>query len=500
MVKRYAVLWFPFLLTDWYTKHNPQLVDIPFVFALPVRGRMCVSAVNPSAARFGVTANMVVADARAAIPQLEVLQDKPLRKEKLLKSMGLWCMRYTPIVSMDTAGYLILDITGCAHLWGGEKAYLQEIHLQLKQRGYEVRIGIASTIGAAWAIARYGQHGTIIPDNAQQEILSTMPIACLRLESDLLERLKKLGFRTVASVTQIPPQVLKRRFGEDLAKRVRQAFGKEEEFIAPLKPVIPYAERLPCLEPVKTAKGIEMAIEKLLDMLCKRLMGEGKGLRKAKLTCYRVDGKVKYIEIGTSRASAHVKHLLGLFKQKIPTIAPGWGIEVFVLEAPKVEDAVPVQELLWNGEGSLNNNALAELLDRFKGRDVTCRINRFLPDEHYWPERSIRLAVSLTEKRTTAWHTDRLRPTRLLNPPHPIEVSAPIPDYPPMLFRYKGELHLIKKADGPERIEREWWIEQGEHRDYYYVEDDKGRRYWLFRLGHYQGDRSPNWYLHGFFA
>src|SRR5690606_12680853 len=149
MVKRYAVLWFPFLLTDWYTKHNPQLVDIPFVFALPVRGRMCVSAVNPSAARFGVTANMVVADARAAIPQLEVLQDKPLRKEKLLKSMGLWCMRYTPIVSMDTAGYLILDITGCAHLWGGEKAYLQEIHLQLKQRGYEVRIGIASTIGAA---------------------------------------------------------------------------------------------------------------------------------------------------------------------------------------------------------------------------------------------------------------------------------------------------------------------------------------------------------------
>ena len=95
---------------------------------------------------------------------------------------------------------------------------------------------------------------------------------------------------------------------------------------------------------------------------------------------------------------------------------------------------------------------------------------------------------------------DRLRPTRLLNPPHPIEVSAPIPDYPPMLFRYKGEVHLIKKADGPERIERECWIEQGEHRDYYYVEDDKGRRYWLFRLGHYQGDRSPNWYLHGFFA
>lgn len=500
MAKRYAVLWFPFLLTDWYTKYNPQQAGTPFVFATPVRGRMCVSAVNPLAAQFGVVPNMVVADARAAIPKLGVLQDKPLRKEKLLKEMGLWCMRYTPFVSVDTTDFLILDITGCAHLWGGEETYLQEIHLQLKQKGYEVRIGIASTIEAAWAISRYGQHGAIIPDNAQQQALSTMPIACLRLESDLLERLKKLGFKTVASIMQIPSQVLKRRFGEDLVKRVAQALGKEEEFIIPLKPVIPYAERLPCLEPIKTAKGIEIAIEKLLGMLCKRLMGEGKGLRKAKLSCYRVDGKVKYIEVGTNRTSAHIKHLLGLFKQKISTIAPGLGIEVFVLEAPKVEDAILVQELLWSGEGSLDNDTLAELLDRFKGRDATCCINRFLPDEHYWPEHSTRLAASLTEKRTTAWRTDRPRPTRLLNPPHPIEVSAPIPDYPPMLFRYKGEVHLIKKADGPERIEREWWIEQGEHRDYYYVEDDKGRRYWLFRLGHYQGDRSANWYLHGFFA
>ncbi|HLT87743.1 MAG TPA: DNA polymerase Y family protein [Sphingobacterium sp.] len=500
MAKRYAVLWFPFLLTDWYTKHNPELGDMPFVFAMPMRGRMCVSAINPLAAQLGVVSNMAVADARAAIPKLTVLQDKPQRKEKLLKAMGLWCMRYTPMVSVDTADFLTLDITGCAHLWGGEEAYLQEIHLQLKQKGYEVRIGIASTIGAAWAIARYGQHGTIIPEDTQQQALSMMPIACLRLESNLLERLKKLGFRTVASVMQIPPQVLKRRFGEDLTKRVAQALGKKEEFIIPLKPVIPYAERLPCLEPIKTAKGIEIAIEKLLDMLCKRLMGEGKGLRNAKLSCYRVDGKVKSIEIGTNRPSAHAKHLLSLFKEKIPTIAPGWGIEVFVLEAPKVEDAIAAQELLWNGEGSLDNDALAELLDRFKGRDGTCCINRFLPDEHYWPERSIRLAVSLTEKRTTAWRMDRPRPTRLLNPPHPIEVSAPIPDYPPMLFRYKGEVHLIKKADGPERIECEWWIEQGEHRDYYYVEDDQGRRYWLFRLGHYQGDRSANWYLHGFFA
>lgn len=500
MGKRYAALWFPFLLTDWYTRRNPQFCDTPFVFATSVQGRMCVSAVNPVAAQLGIRPNMVVADAKAAVPRLNVLQDKQFRKEKLLEGIGLWCMRYTPVVSIDTTDCLVLNITGCAHLWGGEEAYLRDIYKQLKQKGYEVRGGIASTIGAALAVAQYGPSGTIVPKSRQLEALSSLPITALRLEPYLLKRLKKLGFRTIGSIAQIPSPLLKRRFGADMVKRIAQALGTADEFVTPLKPVVPYTECLPCLEPIKTAKGIEIAIEKLLRTLCKRLVSEGKGLRMAKLSCYRLDGKIVHAEIGTNRASAHVQHLFNLFKQKVPTIAPELGIEVFVLEAMKVEDMALIQELLWNREGSLNNKALAELLDRFKAKDTSCRISRFLPDEHHWPERSIREAVSLAEKQTVSWRTDRPRPTRLLNPPHLIEVSAPIPDYPPMLFRYKGEVHLLKKADGPERIEREWWIENGEHRDYYYVEDEQGRRYWLFRLGHYQEDCSPNWYLHGFFA
>lgn len=501
MEKRYAVLWLPYLLTDWYTKHHPDCADEPLVFTVQLRGRMVVSAVNPQAAQLGVVPQMLLADARAAVPQLKVLPDKPVRKDKLLRAIGLWCIRYTPLVTVDTTGCLILDITGCAHLWGGEIAYLQEIDRQLCQRGYQVRSAIASTIGAAWAIARYGVSGTIVPEGMPGKPLLALPIVCLRLEPSLVEKLLKLGFRTVGHVIGLPDQVLRRRFGNELVQRLAQAMGKEEEFIIdPLQPVLPYTERLPCLEPIKTAKGIEIAIEKLLDKLCQRLIGEGRGLRKAKLSCYRIDGKITSIEIGTNCASAHVKHLMGLFKQKIATLAPGLGVEVFVLEGINIEDATPVQELLWSGEGSLDQEALAELLDKFKGKDPTCSIRRFLPDEHHWPERSIRLATSLTEKRMIAWDRDRPRPVKILTPPHPVAVTAPIPDYPPMLFRYKGEVHLIKKADGPERIEREWWVEQGEHRDYYYVEDDQGRRYWLFRLGHYQGDRSSNWYVHGFFA
>lgn len=297
----------------------------------------------------------------------------------------------------------------------------------------------------------------------------------------------------------MPPAALRRRFGEGLLSRLRQALGEEDEHISLLRPVPPYEERLPCLEPIRTAAGIEIAIGKLLEMLCKRMAGEGKGLREAILTCYRVDGKTVQAAVATNRPTANVPHLLRLFALKVPQIEPALGIELFMLEAPKVEDAHTMQETLWTKPPGLEDTALAELLDRLEGREGTRAIYRYLPDEHHWPERSIRTAKSIGEKPATPWPKDRPRPTRLLARPEPVEVTAPIPDYPPMLFRYRGEAHPIRKADGPERIEREWWMDSGEHRDYYQVEDDKGRRYWLFRSGHYEQDNN-RWYIHGFFA
>ena len=282
--------------------------------------------------------------------------------------------------------------------------------------------------------------------------------------------------------------------------RINQALGLEEEFIQPVHPPAPYQERLPCLEPIVTATGIEIALQRLLETLCKRLKQEGKGIRKTVLKCYRVDGKIEQIEIGTIRASHHVEHLFRLFELKISSIEPALGIELFVLEASKVEDHVSLQSTIWNhGLRGLEDERISELLDRLSNKIGASSIRRYLPNEHYWPERSVKAANSLDEEATTTWKVDRPRPLQLLARPETIEVMAPIPDYPPMNFRYKGKLHTIKKADGPERIEQEWWIEQGQHRDYYYVEDEEGCRYWLFRLGHYD-DVEYRWFVHGVFV
>jgi protein ImuB len=312
--------------------------------------------------------------------------------------------------------------------------------------------------------------------------------------------MQKLGLRTIGSLVKMPRPALRRRFGYELLRRIDQASGVEEEFIQPIVPLEPYCERLPCPEPICTATGIEIALKQLLETLCLRLKTEGKGIRTAFFKGYRMDGKVEQIDIGTNRASHAVQHLFKLFELKIVAIEPALGIELFTLEAGKVEDVPHLQEALWAGNSRLDDEDLTELIDRLEGKLGAGIINRYLPLEHYWPERSIKSTAKLTEKAVIAWPVGRQRPVRLLPQPEHIEVSAPIPDYPPMMFVYRGKRHDISKADGPERIEREWWLESGEHRDYYCVEDKQGQRYWLFRAGHYSGKTQGQWFIHGFFA
>ncbi|MGB4398495.1 MAG: DNA polymerase Y family protein [Daejeonella sp.] len=500
MQKRFVTIWFRHLLTDWLSLRRPELRDIPFVIVIKDHGRQLITASNSLAETEGIVPGMLAADARAIIPSLEIIDDIPGKGNKLLKGLGEWCIRYTPLIAVDPPNGVILDITGCAHLWGGEREYLREIVTRLRSKGYDVRAAMADTIGGAWAVSRYGKVKPIIESKGHSDALLSLPPAALRLELQVLERLQKLGFRTISSFMSIPRSVLRRRFGALLLQRLDQALGNEEEPIQSLLPVEPYQERLASMEPIRTATGIEIALRTLLEMLCKRLHQEGKGVRTAIFKGYRIDGKVVQMDIGTNLASHTVQHLYKLFELKISTLEPALGIELFVLEAPKVEDIPPQQEALWAGKPGLEDVTLAELLDRLAGKVGPDKIHRYLPDEHYWPERSVRISSSIKDKPSIRWRSDKPRPVQLLARPEQIEVTAPIPDYPPMLFRYKEKVHHVKKADGPERIEREWWLESGQHRDYYYVEDQNGQRYWLFRSGHYNGDGSNEWFIHGFFA
>lgn len=493
-----VVIWFPHLLTDRVLRKQADLKDSAFVMVLLERGRRIVKAVNQVAQEKGIRLNMVLADCKALVPDLTVLDYDVQEPAKLLNALAEWCLRYSPSVSVYTPDVLVLDVSGCTHLWGGEEDYLKDIHQKFSAFGYTIRSAMADTIGAAWALCHYGENQSIVDTGKEAAMLLPLPPAALRLEPAVLEKLDKLGLNTIGSFITMPNTALRRRFGPGLLQRIAQAVGEEMEIIEPLVPVIPFQERLPSMEPIRTAEGIEIAIKTLLQTLCERLQREMKGLRKCVLTCYRIDGGVQKIDIGTGKPSRNTLHLFKLFENKIQQVQPDLGIELFVMDAPIVEELHNSQDALWTVSGK-DESLIAELLDRLSGKTGVQAIQRFLPAEQYWPERSYKKAISLSEKRSTDWRTDSPRPLHVLPVPELIEVSVPLPDYPPLLFKYKRELHKVVKADGPERIEQEWWIEQGLYRDYYCVEDEQGQRYWLFRSGDYD-KTEVKWFMHGFFA
>jgi protein ImuB len=499
MNNRYVSIWFRHLPTDWFALREPSLHQKPFVLRTSSRGRMIIAAANAKAELQGICKNMALADARALVPALHVLDDVPDLIPRLLRRLAEWCIRFTPTVAIDFPDGLLLDATGCSHLWGGDVAYVDSIEKRLQARGYDVRVAMADTVRLAWGVARFAAHDQhVVTGQWHLNTLMQLPPEALRLEPETVERLHKLGLHKVQGFINLPRTSLRRRFGTHLLTQLDRALGNVLEMLEPVVVPQPYSERLPCLEPIVTLTGIEIALQQLLEKLCLRLQRENKGIRQALLKCYRVDGKMVSAQIGTHRPSYQVSHLFKLFETKLSALEPDMGIELFLLEAPHVEDHFATQNTMWGEAGGLEDPHLAELIDRLFNKFGVTAV-RYLPAEHYWPERSFKTASSLTEMPATAWRTDKVRPIHLLLQPASVEVVAPVPDYPPILFIYKSKVHHITKADGPERIEQEWWIQQGEHRDYYLVEDEQGNRYWIFRLGHYHHQKFQ-WFLHGYFA
>ncbi len=492
-------IWLPNLATDWMEIRKPELKKKAFVLVRPYHGRMLILHSSPVAINKGIRKGMVLADAKAILPTLLHFDERPELISGLLKKITEWCIRFTPSASVDEPDGVILDASGCTHLWGGDEPYITEISKRFKAKGYKSRIAIAGTIGAAWANARYSGQNLITVQNDLNSILA-LPPESLRIEEKTTVRLHKLGLHQIQHLIQMPGSSLRRRFGDLIVQRLNQALGTEPEWVNNLTPIDPYQERLPCLEPILTRNGIEIALKRLLENLCRRLKKEGKGIRKAELKAYRIDHKISSVQISLGNASNNINHLLKLFEMKLDSMEPGPGYELFVLESSNPEEVFSIQEEFWKNSTGFQQTQLTELIDRISIKLGPESIHRYLPAEHYWPERSFKKANTLMEEASTRWFADKPRPVELLPVPERILVTAPIPDYPPMHFRYKGVLHKVVKADGPERIEQEWWINEGEHRDYYAVEVESGNRYWIFRSGHYDEEKKPGWFLHGFFA
>jgi protein ImuB len=494
---RFVVIHLRYFKTDWHACRQPALATLPFVLYNFQRGKMVVTAANQAAEAYGIAQGSLVADAKALQPQLRCIEETPNFFAPKLAAFAAWCIGYAPVVALQAPLGVVLDATGCAHLWGGEQAYLRHLSQRLLGLGYSSSMAIADTIGAAWALAHFKTGITITPSCQQASALATLPPAALRLEAATAERLHKLGFNTIQQLLQIPASALNRRFGAPLLRQIQLALGYINEHINPVDPPPQYQERLPCLEPISTAKGIGMALQRLLNTLCKRLSDAQTGLRTAIFKGFRIDGAVETIALRVTVATNNPAHLQRLFELKIPGMMPAGGIELFTIEAQDLGPAKAEQGLIWHKIGELTHPDTTALVDQLATKIGFNRIARYLPQAFFIPEMAQKNGPNLDQNPEMEWPNGGNRPVLLLPKPKPIAASGAAPQSAPTLFNIDQHTHRVVKSDGPERLCTPWWRAEAQQRDYYHVEDENGSRYWLFKQSCPRGEQ---WFLHGYCA
>jgi protein ImuB len=510
---------------------------VPFATVSDAAGRRLLAAVNPAAAAAGLSPGMPLADALSFLPGLATALAEPAEDSAALRRLAEWCGRYSPWTAPDGTDGVRIEITGSAHLWGGEAALAIDLMTCLDRRRVAGRIAIADTLGAAWAIARFAEMGdsvVIVPSGEQRAALAPLLVEALRLDPSTTQSLRRVGLKRIGDLYAMPRDALTQRFGETVAQLLDRALDDLPEPLSPLGETPSRRVRLSFAEPISEPADLMLATERLTSDLVQRLAREGTGARRLDLAFYRVDGRVVRIRLGTARPSRDPSHLTALFKERLDTVDPGLGIEDMILSAFAVEPLPPEQTEF--AGGSVTGGGIAPLFDRLGNRLGLAALSRLEPRESHIPERaSVRVQPRLTlprlqrgplplppkgrrepktpsppsgaERAGVRWGLSGKppRPIRLFESPEPIEAFWVLPDDPPFRFSWRRRGHRVMRADGPERIAEEWWQPEASGdvdaiRDYYRVEDEEGRRFWLFRAGLHGGDHKPRWFIHGIFS
>jgi len=454
---------------------------------------------------------MGIADARAMHPDIEVVESDAGADSRLLAAIADWCDRYTPLVALSGPDGLFLDVTGCVHLFDGEQAMLDDVRRRLASQGIRAEAGLASTPGMAWAAARF-LDPVPVAQGREEDALAGLRLAALRLEPALCRSLESLGLRTVETIAMAPRAPLARRFGASLLLRLDQALGRVEEAVSPRRPVAVLSVERHLAEPVIRTEDVEHLVGLLSVTMKADLERRGEGMRLIELVLFRVDGVVQRLRVGAARPLREPALVRRLFRERIAglgeAVDAGFGFELVRLCALETAPFNTRQGDL-AGDGRDDEETITHLADRLRARLGAGALTLPQPCESHIPERAV-VATPYADR--PAPHrrgnapapTSLERPIRLLARPEPVDVTAvDVPEGPPLRFRWRRVLHRIARAEGPERIAPEWWRDAGDAapRDYFRVEDEAGRRYWIYRQGLYGATPAmPRWFMHGFFA
>ncbi|MGH7948936.1 MAG: Y-family DNA polymerase [Candidatus Binataceae bacterium] len=485
----------------------------PLVLVAPGKGGQRIVALNRVAERCGLMAGELLSNARSKVIDLQSRDADPAADDAALRRLSQWCQRYTPLVALwseeNGADGLFLDITGGAHLFGGEESLLADLADRLRRFGLYPRLAIADTPGAAWAIARYGNADSmIVPSGEEESALGGLPLAALRLPEETRTVLCRLGFRRIGELIRQPRAPLASRLGVQFLRCLDQALGRAPEPLSLLAPQPAYRAHAMFAEAITMQAHVVEVATRLLRDLAKDLARDGVGTRKLRLILFRTDGKVLPLDIGLAAPSRDVEHIARLIALRLEHMTGALegdiGFDAVGLHVLTAESMPERQIFLAGVDEIADSTGLARLIDRLEQRLGEGAVRRLHPQQSHIPERAI-LVRRAVDGLPSDWAIDypcQPRPLFLLPRPEDAEVTALVPEGPPRQFIWRGIMHHVAQAEGPERIAPEWWrqLNNEVERDYYMVEDAAGRCFWLYRAGLYrQGSTRLRWFVHGVF-
>jgi protein ImuB len=506
----------------------------PLALVAPGKGGARIVSLNRAARQGGLVEGELLSNARSKVLDLQSRDADPGADAAALRKLALWCLRYTPTVApwdeKSGADGLFLDVTGCAHLFGGEAQLLADLEGRLRAFGLYPRTAIAGTAGASWAMARHGATDrSIVASGEEGSALEDLPLAALRLSQATQTLMRRLGFKRIGELVDQPRAPFAARFEPEFLRRLDQALGRTPEPLVPVVPPPVYHARATFLEPILSQEHVLEAARRLLRELADALARDAAGARVVRLLLFRVvsetrfqhDSGVQSLDLGLAAPSRDPEHIARLIALRLDRLGDGleteFGFEAAAVHVLAVEPLSERQERLGMDEGSASPEGLARLIDRLQQRLGSGAVCQLHPHQSHIPERAERAVSPSPRFSRGEGHGGAVPPARgegqwgegktprplLIRPrPEAAEVVALIPEGPPRQFRWRGVLHQVAEAQGPERIAPEWWRRTAEEtRDYYVVEDAAGRRFWLYRAGLYgRSAATPQWFVHGVFG
>lgn len=531
-MKRIASIWLPNLAIERWARSADYAPDAPVVLTVEGAHGPVIYAVMKAAAERGARVGARLTDARALDPALVAIAADPESDAALVQRLARWAGRWSPLVEVDGDG-LRLDVTGVAHLFGGEQALVRDIKRRFARIRLTVRIAIAPTAAAAWALSHFspsplaGEGGSgrrlrkgegasrfvhapspqPLSREGERELVATLAplhVSALRLDADTVRTLERLGLKSIGALLGVPRLALARRFrgAEDVVDALDRALGHKAEPLtaAPAEPPPRALARLE--EPATHLEAAAQALERLIPDLVRQLEERSLGARRLSLIGYRVDGSMAVASVATTIPSRDPKHLARLLADKAAALDPEFGFDAFALQADWTEDLGAAQDSLV--EEPSGERELARLVDRLTVKLGARRVRRPEAVESHLPERASGWVAGVCVPSLSREGLGKNRPQRLLDRPEAIDVIYATPEGMPRRFVWRRAVHDIARAEGPERIAPEWWRQPSSARlrDYYRVEDSVGRRYWIYREGVIGDGRggAPNWFIHGLFG